>query len=81
MATQVENGRGWDRTKLRADRLGSTEGDSAGDLQGKDGASADGDDRPLPTRFHAAVGQQVNSEGPSVHDGQLSFFDLPGEPD
>jgi hypothetical protein len=81
MATQVENGRGWDRTKLRADRLGSTEGDSAGDLQGKDGASADGDDRPRPTRFHAAVGQQVDSEGPSVHDGQLSFFDLPGEPD
>jgi hypothetical protein len=72
-------GRGWDRTKLRADRLGSTESDSAGDLQGKGDPSVDGDDRPRPTPNHSAVGQQLDSDGPFIHDGQLSFFDLPGE--
>lgn len=75
------DGRGWDRTKLRADQPGATEGDCAGDLQDKDGGSTDGDDRPRPTRFHSAVGQQADSDGPFIHDGQLSFFDLLGEGD
>ena len=83
-----ENGRGWDRTKLTPDRLGSTEGDSADDLQGKDQGATEGDDRPRPTENNAAFGQQADSDEPRhagdlpfIHDCQLSFFDLPGEHD
>jgi hypothetical protein len=82
------NGRYWARTKLRPDRPGSTEGDSAGDLQGKDQGATEGDDRPRPTENNAAFGQQADSDEPRqagdlpfIHDGQLSFFDLPGEQD
>ena len=38
----LSDGRGWDRTKLRPDRPGSTEGDSADDLQGKDQEATEG---------------------------------------
>jgi len=57
-------------------------------MQGKDGVSAEGDDRPRPTKNNAALGQQADSDEPRqaadlpfIHDGQLSFFDLPGEHD
>src|SRR2546427_2119495 len=55
----LSDGRGWDRTKLRPDRPGSTEGDSANDLQGKDQEATEGDDRPRPTENNAAFGQQA----------------------
>jgi len=48
-------------------------------LQGKDGSAAGDDDRPRPTPFHSAAGQQTDNDGPFIHDGQLSFFDLLGE--
>jgi hypothetical protein len=57
-------------------------------LQGKDGESAEGDDRLRLTENNPALGQQADKDEPRqagdlpfIHDGQLSFFDLPGEHD
>jgi hypothetical protein len=75
----LNDGRGWDRTKPEANRPRSTEGDSADDLQGKEGSAKGDDDRPRLTGSHSALGQQADNDGPFIHHGQLSIFDLLGE--
>jgi hypothetical protein len=82
------SGRYWARTKLTPARPDSTEGESAGDLQGKDGESAEGDDRLRLTENNPALGQHADKDEPRragdlpfIHDGQLSIFDLPDEGD
>jgi hypothetical protein len=60
LRTAKFSGRTWDRTRLRADSLGRTEGHSSPSLQRKRSSARGDDDPSLTTAFHPAFGQQVD---------------------